>query len=570
MSRIVGIDLGTTNTAAAFMDGDTPKMIPNDRGKHLTPSVVALTESGELLVGEAAKNQAIVNAEGTVSSIKRLMGRETAVKLRDRSYSPQELSAEILKKVKRDCEAYMGEELKDVVISVPAYFNEPQRKATKEAGRLAGFRVHRIINEPTAASLAYATRINSRKNILVYDIGGGTFDATVLTSDGVHFDVLATNGNNQLGGIDFDNLLLQKVAEEFSRQAGFEITEDTFLQQQLLEQVERAKIELSERETASIALPFIDVNRTPIHLHSTVQRKDFNELIYPLIKKTINLSREALKDSGVSIDTLILSGGSSRIPLISHMMSELLHVEPQSKINPDEVVALGTAVQASLLNRQYSADKTTSGRSQRHFLKDVTPLPLGVEIEGGLFQPIVPKNTPLPAEEKQTFTTVADGQQSVAVHVLQGISSKAMENVSLGRFLLSGIKSMERGAAKIEVLFKIDVDGLLKVVARDMDTGLEKNVTINREIDNSEHLSKTQHRDKLENLIRRSETLIEMVPSDTSRAFIKEVEAIISSARRVTNTQKQEKIEQYEVALEAVLTEIHELLKDQEVQCGRA
>src|SRR6056297_1565571 len=557
MSRIIGIDLGTTNTAAAFMDGETPKMIPNDRGKNLTPSVVALTETGELLVGEAAKNQGIVNAKGTISSIKRLIGQETSIKLRNRSFSPQEISAEILKKVKRDCESYMGEELKDVVISVPAYFNERQRKATQEAGRLAGLRVHRIINEPTAASLAYASRINSRKNVLVYDIGGGTFDATVLTSDGTDFEVVATNGDNQLGGIDFDNLLFQQVAEEFSRQAGFDVGEDTFLRQQLLDQIEKAKIELSERENAAIALPFIDINRKPIHLHYTVQRKSFNKLIYPLIEKTINLSREALHDSQVSIDTLIFSGGSSRIPLISKLMVDLLKVQPQAKINPDEVVALGTAVQASLLQQ----DSTTRRRS----LKDVIPLPLGVEIEGGKFQPVVQKNTPLPAEKKQMFTTVADGQQSVAVHVLQGVSSYAMENVSLGRFLLSGIKSMERGSAKIEVLFKIDVDGLLKVIARDVDTGIEKNVTINREINDSVNMSDNEHFEKLENLIRHSETLLEMLPADTSRSFVKEVETIINAARGAVESSRVEVVVQYEVALEAVLSEIHELLKEQEV-----
>ena len=565
MSRIIGIDLGTTNTAAAFMDDDTPRIIPNDRGKTLTPSVVALTESGELLVGEAAKNQAMVNAEGTISSIKRLIGQKTEIKLRNRSFSPQEISAEILKKVRRDCEAYMGEELRDVVISVPAYFNELQRKATQEAGRLAGLRVHRIINEPTAASLAYASQINTRKNILVYDIGGGTFDATVLTSDGSNFEVLSSNGNNQLGGIDFDKLLFQLVSEPFNQQAGFSVTEDAFLRQQLLDQIERAKIELSERDNAAVALPFIDVNRTPIHLHYTVQREEFNKLIYPLIEKTIALSREAVHDAKVAIDTLIFSGGSSRIPLISHLMNDLLQVRPQAKVNPDEVVALGTAVYASML-----ATNSTVQRNRLHSLKDVTPLPLGVEIEGEKFLPVVEKNAPLPAERKQLFTTVADGQQSVAVHILQGESQSAVKNVSLGRFLLSGIRKMERGSAKIEVVFKIDLDGLLKVVARDIDTGIEKNVTIDRESDASSTVSEDEHFEKLKNLIRRTDTLIEMVPANTAPAFIKEVHAILSAARKADDGSPVEVLRQYQVALEAVLAEIHELLKEQEVQCGRA
>ncbi len=560
MKRMIGIDLGTTNTVAAFMDGNEPRIIPNDRGGHLTPSVVALTDTGELLVGDAAKNQAVINANGTVMSVKREMGSRKYITLHGKKFTPQEISAHILKKVKHDCEHYLGYEVRDAVISVPAYFNEPQRRDTREAGRLAGFHVHRIINEPTAASLAYASQIEQKKNILVYDIGGGTFDATVLSSDGHSFNVLSTSGNNKLGGIDFDELLYRQVVKEFSRQSGLEIDRDPILRQQLLEQVERAKIELSSRDTASITLPFIAGNRKPLHLNYTVEKKAFNNLIRPYIEKTVEMCREAIRDAGGVIDSLIFSGGSSRIPLIGTMMEELLRLSPVVKINPDEVVALGVAVQTDLLQH-------TRGNMNLH---DVTALPLGVEIQGGTFLTLLERNTPLPAEHRRLFTTVSDQQELVEVHVLQGLNRSAEKNTSLGKFKLSGIQRTRKGNPRIELLFRVNEDGILRVIARDLDTGVEEDVTIKATGNEVKDQSVFQLREHIENRIQRINSMIVSNQMKGKGSFIGATETIIAAAGTLSASEDKDLLQRHLIALDAVLAELNDIMEDQELQYGRA
>ncbi len=565
MSGIIGIDLGTTNSAASFIEDGEARIIPNDRGSRLTPSVVAFTEADELLVGEAAKNQAMINSEGTVRSVKRRIGIDEVITVRDKSYSPQEISSFILRKIKRDCESYLGKDIHEAVISVPAYFSEPQRRATQEAGRLAGFRVRRIINEPTAAALAYASTVEGDKSVLVYDLGGGTFDVTVLKSDGKSFSVLATSGDNMLGGDDFDRILFEKVCEEFSRQSGINISQDAMLGQQLMDQVERAKIELSGRDTALIALPFIGGDRKPVHLSYTLKREELNEMIRPLIERTIELSRRAVEESGEDVDSLIFSGGSSRIPLVHMLMEKTFQVQPEGKINPDEVVALGAAVQSSLLQEE------ERGKSAMVTFKDVTPLPLGVEIEGGKFQSVVDRNSPIPAVGTQVFTTVADSQQTVEVHVLQGVGTRAAENTSLGKFLLTGIREARRGVPQIELRFQVDVDGLLKVTARDLDTGASQNVTISRDAgEEDENLSDHSIRLKLDSLVQRTRGLLQNVPSKIDRSFRDEIEEIIDRSSESSAQQERSEMIECKVALETIIGELLSMQQEQEVGFGRA
>lgn len=565
MSGIIGIDLGTTNSAASFIEDGEARIIPNDRGSRLTPSVVAFTEADELLVGEAAKNQAMINSEGTVRSVKRRIGIDEVITVRDKSYSPQEISSFILRKIKRDCESYLGKDIHEAVISVPAYFSEPQRRATQEAGRLAGFRVRRIINEPTAAALAYASTVEGDKSVLVYDLGGGTFDVTVLKSDGKSFSVLATSGDNMLGGDDFDRILFEKVCEEFSRQSGINISQDAMLGQQLMDQVERAKIELSGRDTALIALPFIGGDRKPVHLSYTLKREELNEMIRPLIERTIELSRRAVEESGEDVNSLIFSGGSSRIPLVHMLMEKTFQVQPEGKINPDEVVALGAAVQSSLLQEE------ERGKSAMVTFKDVTPLPLGVEIEGGKFQSVVDRNSPIPAVGTQVFTTVADSQQTVEVHVLQGVGTRAAENTSLGKFLLTGIREARRGVPQIELRFQVDVDGLLKVTARDLDTGASQNVTISRDAgEEDENLSDHSIRLKLDSLVQRTRGLLQNVPSKIDRSFRDEIEEIIDRSSESSAQQERSEMIECKVALETIIGELLSMQQEQEVGFGRA
>jgi molecular chaperone DnaK len=471
------------------MDGSEPRIIPNNRGNNLTPSVVSFTQSGDILVGEAAKNQAVINRKRTILSVKRAMGSDRKFRMDHRDFSPVDISSYILKKLKRDAEVFLGMEVHGAVISVPAYFNERQRRATKEAGRLAGFEVKRLINEPTATALAYG--LQSERNVLIYDLGGGTFDITVLAREGNALNVLSTRGNNNLGGMDFDNLLLQKVLKQFYDESGFAPSlvegKDLMFLQMLKEETEKAKIELSSRECATIAIPFVQSGDQLKHISCQLRRRDFEALISDLVDQTLELTMRAIKDAGLtirSIDTYILSGGSSRIPLIKNRLASLLGAEKglaadslpaggqkrqvRIRSNPDESVAMGAALQSALIN----------GESKTIILKDVTPLALGVEVDGGSFIPLIKRNSPVPVSAKKNFTTIADNQRSVEVHILQGNSPKAIRNHSLGSFLLSGIREVGKGKPRIEVSFNMDVDGILQVTAHDPDTGSEKSVVL--------------------------------------------------------------------------------------------
>ena len=472
MSKIIGIDLGTTNSCVAVMEGGEPVVIANAEGSRTTPSVVAFTKDGERLVGQIAKRQAITNPDRTISSIKRQMGTAYKVTIDNKNYNPQEISAMILQKLKADAEAYLGETVTQAVITVPAYFSDSQRQATKDAGRIAGLEVLRIINEPTAASLAYGLDKEEAHKILVYDLGGGTFDVSILEiGDGV-FEVLATNGDTRLGGDDFDNRVIDYIADTFQRENGIDLKKDRMAYQRLKEAAEKAKIELSGAMTTNINLPFITADATgPKHLDMTLTRAKFNELTADLVEKTIGPMNAALKDAGLTsaqIDKVILVGGSTRIPAVQDAVKKVTGKEPFKGINPDECVAIGAAIQAGVLG----------GEVKDVLLLDVTPLSLGLETEGHIFTKLIERNTTIPTEKSQVFSTAADGQTTVEIHVLQGERPMAYDNKTLGRFQLTGIPSAPRGVPQIEVTFNIDRNGIVNVSAKDLGTGNEQKVTI--------------------------------------------------------------------------------------------
>lgn len=472
MGKIIGIDLGTTNSCIAVMEGGEATVIPNAEGGRTTPSVVAFSDDGERLVGQVAKRQRITNPERTITSIKRDMGTNKKVDIDGEGYTPPEISAMLLSKLKQDAEEYLGGEVTQAVITVPAYFSDSQRQATKDAGTIAGLEVLRIINEPTAAALAYGLDKDSNQKIMVYDLGGGTFDVSIMEiGDGV-FEVLATSGNNKLGGDDFDNRIVDYIAEEFKRDNGIDLREDKMALQRLQEEAEKAKIELSSVLTTNVNLPFITADASgPKHLNVDLTRAKFDELTADLVEKTMEPARQAIKDSGLTsdkIDKVILVGGSTRIPAVQAAVKKLIGKDPHRGINPDECVALGAAIQAGVLG----------GEVKDILLLDVTPLSLGIETLGGVCTKLIERNTTIPTKKSQIFTTAADGQSSVEIHVLQGEREMAAHNKTLGRFTLDGIPPAPRGVPQIEVTFDIDANGIVNVSAKDLGTGKEQKVTI--------------------------------------------------------------------------------------------
>ena len=473
MGKIIGIDLGTTNSCVAVYEGGEPIVIPNPEGARTTPSVVAFKKNGERLVGQVAKRQAITNPDNTVSSIKRSMGTDKKVRIENKTYTPQEISAMILQKLKSDAEAYLGQPVTQAVITVPAYFTDAQRQATKDAGKIAGLEVMRIINEPTAAALAYGIDKNANQKVMVFDLGGGTFDVSLLeiSDDGV-FEVLATAGNNRLGGDDFDQRIIDWIADKFKAENGIDVKNDRMVLQRLKEAAEKAKIELSGMASTEINLPYLTATASgPVHFSTTLTRAKFNELTADLVDATMGPTRQVISDAGISvgqIDKVLLVGGSTRIPAVQEAVKKFVGKEPFKGINPDECVAIGAAIQGGVLG----------GDVNQVLLLDVTPLSLGIETLGGVFNRIIDRNTTIPVKKSQIYSTASNNQTSVEIHVLQGEREMASGNTTLGRFNLDGIAPAPRGVPQIEVTFDIDANGIVNVTALDKGTGKEQHITI--------------------------------------------------------------------------------------------
>lgn len=572
MSKVIGIDLGTTNSVVAVMEGGEPTVITNTEGSRLTPSVVGFSKTGERLVGQLAKRQAVSNPENTISSIKRHMGENYTVDIQGKKYTPQEISAMILQKLKEDAESYLGEKVTQAVITVPAYFNDAQRQATKDAGKIAGLDVLRIVNEPTAAALAYGLDKGGDGKILVFDLGGGTFDVSILElGDGV-FEVKATNGNTHLGGDDFDNKVMNWMISEFKSQTGIDLSQDKMAEQRLKEAAEKAKIELSTVLSTNINLPFITADATgPKHLDLTLTRAKFNELTEDLVQATMEPTRKAIADSGFSIneiDKIILVGGSSRIPAVQEAIKQVLGKEPSKGVNPDECVAVGAAIQAGVL----------VGDVKDVLLLDVTPLSLGIETLGGVFTKIIDRNTTIPTSGSQIFSTAVDNQPSVDVHVLQGEREMAADNKTLGRFELTGIPAAPRGVPRIEVTFNIDANGIVNVAAKDLGTGKEQKITIKsssgldkseidrmvkeaaaHEAEDKKRKEAIEAKNNADSLIYQAEKTIKDLGDKADASKVSEIKSKIADLKEAVKTDDVDKIK---AASEALTKPLYDLTSD--------